>query len=563
MRKLLLLFNFLLAVTSFAQNPAVLQPAGGGKIQFDPGDELTPAQRQEIISQLKQSTNQLERQGILPMPSQYRPMHVAFGWPLRQAAGFTDNGYYGISNYVDGNPAYPNQLRDYNCGNRTYDLSSGYNHAGTDIFTWPFPWDKMTKNAVEIIAAAPGTIIYKSDGNFDRNCAFCTSACNWNAVYVQHADGSVAWYGHMKTGSLTTKAVGQTVGPGEYLGVVGSSGNSTGPHLHFEVYTSNTYTQLVDPWAGACNAFNGTTSWWAAQEAYRVPTLSKIMTHGAAPASGTCPSSESVNRKLNFAPGETIYLGGYFRDNLSSTSATHRLYRPDGTLWQNWTQNFTSNFNASWWWYSWTLPTTGSVNGVWRYEVTYSGQTLSTSFGINTILPLDLLQFTAVKAGRQVRLNWITENETNSASFEIERSVDGNGYNRIATLPANNRVDRNEYSMVDNPSQNGKLYYRLRMVDRDGSAKFSKVAIVDMQRMPLQVIVRPTAFSSQLTITINGEAAEASMRLVNAAGQTVWQNARAKAGTITVPATAFSSGLYVLLVYDKNVLVQRQKLVKQ
>ena len=50
-----------------------------------------------------------------------------------------------------------------------------------------------------------------------------------------HADGSVAWYGHMKAGSLTNKAVGQTVSSGEYLGIVGSSGNSTGPHLHFGI----------------------------------------------------------------------------------------------------------------------------------------------------------------------------------------------------------------------------------------------------------------------------------------------------------------------------------------
>ena len=88
-------------------------------------------------------------------------------------------------------------------------------------------------DAVRIVAAAPGTIVSKTDGNFDRNCAIGSG--QWNAVYVRHADNSVAWYGHMKSGSLTTKAVGETVVTGEYLGIVGSSGSSTGPHLHFEI----------------------------------------------------------------------------------------------------------------------------------------------------------------------------------------------------------------------------------------------------------------------------------------------------------------------------------------
>lgn len=66
-----------------------------------------------------------------------------------------------------------------------------------------------------------GVILDVRDGNFDRSCSFNNNS--WNAVYVRHSDGSVAWYGHLKNGSATTKTIGEEVEEGEYLGIVGSS----------------------------------------------------------------------------------------------------------------------------------------------------------------------------------------------------------------------------------------------------------------------------------------------------------------------------------------------------
>ena len=48
----------------------------------------------------------------------------------------------------------------------------------------------MDDDQAEIVAAAAGQIIDKRDGNYDRNCDFSNGG--WNAVYVMHADGSIA-----------------------------------------------------------------------------------------------------------------------------------------------------------------------------------------------------------------------------------------------------------------------------------------------------------------------------------------------------------------------------------
>jgi murein DD-endopeptidase MepM/ murein hydrolase activator NlpD len=168
---------------------------------------------------------------------------------LSKSADFYFNSYYGISNFVDQDNS--SGLLDYECNSRTYN-----GHKGTDYFTWPFPWYIYENNFVEVVAAEGGIIVSWYDDRADDHCS-CQGY--WNAIYVQHSDGSQTWYGHLKKNSLTSKHLGDSVEKGEYLGIVASSGCSTAPHLHFEVYDNN--NNLIDPYSGSCNFLNS-TSWW-------------------------------------------------------------------------------------------------------------------------------------------------------------------------------------------------------------------------------------------------------------------------------------------------------------
>jgi murein DD-endopeptidase MepM/ murein hydrolase activator NlpD len=64
------------------------------------------------------------------------------------------------------------------------------------------------------------------------------------AVYVQHANGDVTVYGHM---DKILVAQGQTVRAGETIALLGNRGQSTGPHLHFEVHRGGMGGAKVDP----------------------------------------------------------------------------------------------------------------------------------------------------------------------------------------------------------------------------------------------------------------------------------------------------------------------------
>jgi murein DD-endopeptidase MepM/ murein hydrolase activator NlpD len=95
-------------------------------------------------------------------------------------------------------------------------------HTGIDF---PVPY------GTPVNAAGVGTTIYAGYNNGGYG----------NLVVVQHRLGYTTWYAHLS--SIAT-SVGQAVAGGTTLGYVGSTGNSTGPHLHFEV---RRYDTPIDP----------------------------------------------------------------------------------------------------------------------------------------------------------------------------------------------------------------------------------------------------------------------------------------------------------------------------
>ncbi len=353
---------------------------GGGEFKFQNTECLSEEARTSIQKMIKANQQKLRMEGKLTSKMLLVP--PPFIWPVKKSSGAAYNEVWSISNYVDHNAGYPNQLQDYNCGTRTYDTSGGYNHAGIDIFTWPFGWYQMDHNEAEVIAAAAGTIIAKSNGFYDRNCAFNSST--WNAVYVQHSDGSVTWYGHLKNNSLTSKSIGQTVSAGEYLGIVGSSGNSTGPHLHFEVYNSG--NQLVDPYQGPCNTWpSATQSWWQVQKNYNNPKINSVSSHsGEVALNNGCGVQETTLFKNQFNAGEGVYIYTFLSDIAAGSPVNIQLLRPDNSVAYNQSFNMPQFYTASYWYWSFNSATFNQT-GNWKAQITAGGSTQLHTFSYGVL----------------------------------------------------------------------------------------------------------------------------------------------------------------------------------
>ncbi|MEH6376666.1 peptidoglycan DD-metalloendopeptidase family protein [Streptomyces sp. KLMMK] len=65
-----------------------------------------------------------------------------------------------------------------------------------------------------------------------------------NAIVIKHDDNTYSQYAHL---SQVKVSVGQSVSTGQVIGLSGSTGNSSGPHLHFEIRTTPNYGSAVEP----------------------------------------------------------------------------------------------------------------------------------------------------------------------------------------------------------------------------------------------------------------------------------------------------------------------------
>lgn len=147
--------------------------------------------------------------------------------------------------YVDHDPGPA--ARDYACGKLT-----GDGHKGTDFAIR----DQAAMVAgVLVRAAAAGTVDALRDGMADQSLApggleaLGGRSCG-NGIRLDHGDGWTSWYCHLRRGSLMVQK-GDRVERGQALALVGLSGETTFPHLHFDLRHGE---RAVDPFVGTDGA---------------------------------------------------------------------------------------------------------------------------------------------------------------------------------------------------------------------------------------------------------------------------------------------------------------------
>src|SRR5262249_47860912 len=160
-------------------------------------------------------------------------------------------------NYVAENPTTDSRgvvkFHDYTGGSYAYPW-----HEGIDFSFASFAPQDI---GVPVFAAASGPVLAVHHGEVDRQ-ARGKKQGNRDYIIIDHGNGWSTLYGHLRKDSLAVHA-GDYVQAGETIGLVGSAGNSTGTHLHFNVQYQG---MIVDPYSvWKRNPFTGSrySAYWA------------------------------------------------------------------------------------------------------------------------------------------------------------------------------------------------------------------------------------------------------------------------------------------------------------
>ncbi len=181
------------------------------------------------------------------------------------------------------------------------------------------------------------------------------------------------------------------------------------------------------------------------------------------------------------------------------------------------------------------------------------------------ILPVSILSFDAKKTVAGNEINWTVADQTNLSHYEIERSKDGKNFANIGRVNANNGTN---YSFTDATPINATNYYRLKIVDKDGTSKVSKlVAVINKGKGAIVTGVYPTITTGKLTIDVAAEGTQPlQFVFIDLQGRTATiKNVTAITGnnTISLDASALASGMYLVKVLQGNTEATSFKIVKQ
>lgn len=187
--------------------------------------------------------------------------------------------------------------------------------------------------------------------------------------------------------------------------------------------------------------------------------------------------------------------------------------------------------------------TPGNIGVITKYLIVNGGP-----------LPVTVVDFTASLKNKTTLLQWHTTAELNLSHFVVQRSADGNSFVPIITLPAKGSSHSNSYySSTDMQPLQGINYYRLQLVDDDGSIAYTKIVKVN-NAISFKIKLYPNPTSDIIYLEVNGNNENATIQLIDGTGKVINVKAVVLTPNFLYPLdlTQLSKGMYHLKIIKKS-----------
>ncbi len=217
-----------------------------------------------------------------------------------------------------------------------------------------------------------------------------------------------------------------------------------------------------------------------------------------------------------------------------------------------------------------TLVQPGGQTNIVDFGEDEQGELFAVSLGAGAVYrvipravtPVSITSFNAVAVNSQVNLFWKTAQESALVNYEIEFSENGMLFNKIGTVAARNSGREEVYNFSHAQTQSDFLFYRLKIINNDGSFKYSAVIRIQNSKTNKGNFVQPSLIENGL-LQIYLPGSYAKVEIINSNGARVaQQNISQASGNLQIPVSKLAAGIYLVRLSNQNNFVQ-QKVVIQ
>ena len=203
-----------------------------------------------------------------------------------------------------------------------------------------------------------------------------------------------------------------------------------------------------------------------------------------------------------------------------------------------------------------------AVQGSYGYALQGTINSFSSFYFANiaAALPLKLLSFTGQLKNNAAWLQWTTEEEQGTKTFNIERSTNGLDFSNIGNVAALNSITIQNYQYSDTSLYTltvPVVYYRLKIIDADGKYSYSGIVKLILSSIKGTLTIRPNPVVNNVTVEINATAAEGvNWIITDITGKTVMQNRiqlNKGENSMDINLGHLPAGMYYLKVVGNNI----------
>ncbi len=275
------------------------------------------------------------------------------------------------------------------------------------------------------------------------------------------------------------------------------------------------------------------------------------------------PSSVSIppyDLRFYYQPAERTAIETAAANWISTYASCSYTYKYPNPLGFYWFKNTGSNYTAPDYDGVQHTGTIGNISGInygeWSGITSFSGGSGAIILTPDPLLKTEWLYFDGVSNNKINYLRWATESEEQCDYFNLQRSKDGQSFENIASIATLGGAQTNQYSFDDEYPFAGENYYRLELINNDGSKEYSNTVLLLISEDNLDYVFYPNPSKGLVFYQFESEGNESiRFEVVDVLGRIVHQQKNTSSNGINkIPVSLhqFAIGSYMIRVFNET-----------